>query len=287
MEWTSDGRLLVSEHSAGRVKDVTSGGDMRDVEPFAYGLNGPAGILCSSDGTILIAESWGGNVKDISGGGDASGSKPFSSGLSIPYSLCHVQKGDGTVHIYVSESDDSRESWISDITDGGERDESDKYIVDIPVVHGAPGVTPLNSWPNNWENFAATGCVKNWQDQSGPTGITSNHFIAIGGLGQIIDASAGGGAYIDLIRDNKLIAWGLSGLGGMKIHPTNGLIYAVEPAKGNIVVVNPANPKNYVFESPLIRGLIWPTCIRFSSDGATMYVCSQGNGVIWQITDFL
>ncbi len=34
MEWTPDGRLLVSEHTAGTVRDITKGGTLRRLNLF-------------------------------------------------------------------------------------------------------------------------------------------------------------------------------------------------------------------------------------------------------------
>lgn len=281
MEWTKDGRLLVSEHSAGRIKDVTGGGDMSDAKIFASGLKGPASILPLKDGRILISESWGGTIKDISNGGDMTEQEPFATGLSIPYSLVSITKSDGS-HIYVSESDASREAWISDVTSGGVRTENDKYVRDMPVMHGSPGVTPLESWPDRWEEYASSGCVKDWQDE----GRNGAHYVALGGLGQIMDVSPSGGMYIDIIRQKKLLAWGLHPIGGMKRHPKNDLLYVCEPLHGMVMAIDAKAQKNYTFEPPVVRGLQIPTCLRFSPDGETMYVCSQGHGVIWKITDF-
>lgn len=91
MEWTPQGRLLVSEHTAGRVMDITDGGDMRDAEPYAYGLQGPSAILPIND-HLLVAETWGGRVSDISAGGDASNGKRFATELSTPYSLSAIRR---------------------------------------------------------------------------------------------------------------------------------------------------------------------------------------------------
>ena len=61
MEWTQDGRLLVSETTAGRVTDISRGGDFIDASPFAWGLETPASICPMPDGSIYTVEIWGGS----------------------------------------------------------------------------------------------------------------------------------------------------------------------------------------------------------------------------------
>lgn len=90
MEWTADGRLLAAEHTAGRVVDITDGGDLRDAKPFATGLQGPTSILPLPDGRILVSEMWSGRIADITDGGDVSDREPFAEGLRGPYSLSRI-----------------------------------------------------------------------------------------------------------------------------------------------------------------------------------------------------
>lgn len=277
MEWTNDGRLLVSEHSAGQIKDITAGGNALNIPPFAFNLKGPAGILPRSDGSILVAETWGGTIRDIASGGDMSSTTPYSQNLSAPYSLVERELS-GVPQVFVSEMYNGRDSWIDNITDGAN---PKRYVDEIPARPGAAGPTPLSSWPDEWQKFAGSGCVINWQDGKG-----SVHYIAVGSLGMILDVSSSGGKYFDLLINKKAIAWDLQRVGGIKLHPTNGLLYAVEPEAGNVIAINPSTPKSYRFEPPVIRGLTRPTCIRFSEDGLIMYVCGQGEGVIWKVTDF-
>src|SRR5688572_8044009 len=103
MNWTKDGRLLVSETTAGQIKDITDGGDMKDAAPFAWGLEGPAAIGTLSDGRLLCVESWGGSICEITGGGDMSGKPRLLSSLVLPYSLVVRPTDDGDV-LYYNES---------------------------------------------------------------------------------------------------------------------------------------------------------------------------------------
>ena len=135
MEWTLDGRLLVSQSTAGSVVDITDGGNMLNATPFATGLQGPASILPRKTGEILVAEMWGGTVRDISQGGDVSSDQPWIDGLSGPYSLAEK---DG--RIFVTESYNGRDSWLSEIT--GKRRREQPVVSNIPVSPGYVGQTP-------------------------------------------------------------------------------------------------------------------------------------------------
>ena len=286
MEWTPDGRLLVSEHTKGQVKDVTraliQGGDMSEIEPFAYGLDGPASIAPLQDGRILVAETWSGCIKDISGGGDMRKAQPFAVGLSMPYSIVEIVRDRGS-NIYVSEGFGPHRGQITEVTDGGDRDNFRAYVTGLPSVPGEAGLTPLRSWPHRWEEFAAAGCVKDWETP----GPSRTHYIAVGPLGQIIDVTDGGGDYLDLVEQGRLVAWGLHRLGGMILNRLDERIYAVEPKNGNVIAVDPTVPTNCQFEPPVVRGLNMPTCPRFSDDGQTLFVCDSGVGGVWRVNDFL
>lgn len=104
-------------------------------------------------------------------------------------------------------------------------------------------------------------------------------------MGQILDITEGGD-YFDLIRSDKLIAWGLNRIGGMHYNKYDNNIYAVEPEAGSVVRVDIDKKQNYKFAPRVIQGLNFPTCPRFGDNGKTLYVCSSGDGVIWKVTDF-
>lgn len=282
MEWTSGGRLLVSESSAGQVKDVTDGGDMKDVAPFAWGLNGPTAIRPLPDGRLLITESWGGTIKNIASGGDASDEVPLVSGRSLPYSLAYRNFGDGEESLYLSESNPTVESWITKIPLGTMVPEL--FIGEIPTRFGVPGLSPLSAWPN-WRESATYGCDATvWND---PDPARAKIWGCSGVLGVVFDATDPYDSLNALIKDKGLIGWGLNRAGGLKVHPTNGKIYLVEPNDGNVMMVDPDKTDEcYLFATPVVRGLTRPNCLRFSSDGNTMYVCDRGSGVVWEITNF-
>lgn len=94
MEWSLDGRLLISERESGRVVDVTDGGDMRGDPPVvAYGMGRPASILPIEPDTVLVADVRDGKVLNIAQGGDVGARAPFASGLESPYSLAALPSG--------------------------------------------------------------------------------------------------------------------------------------------------------------------------------------------------
>ncbi|MFK7604332.1 hypothetical protein ACI3L1_19250 [Deinococcus sp. SM5_A1] len=284
MEWMLDGRLLVSEHTTGQVIDITKGGDMRGAKPFAWGLKGPASMLPLEDGRILISETWGGRIKDISSGGDVSELEPFAYELEMPYTLGFMTKPDGSPRITASESFGPFHTQNTDVTQGGGRQNHVPYVMRMPSIPGSPGLTPVDlpNWAEKWENFAAAGCTKSWT-----TMVNNELFVAIGAVGQVLKVPEGGGDYLELVDSGHLAAWGLQRLGGMKGHPVDGLIYAVQPEFGNVIAFDPDEPANQRFQPPVVQGLNFPTCPRFSEDGDIMYVCSSGDGVIWKVTNYL
>ncbi len=287
MEWAQDGRLLVTEHAAGRIKDVTAGGNMVDAPAIAFGLEGPSGILPLDDGRILVAETWGGRIKDISQGGDMRLKPPFAHGMSMPYSMVAANKGQ-KYRLFVSECENYRTAWVTDFTEGGGRPAQTKYISGLPVIPGTPGITPIEitDWENQWVNYATANILRPWQEFGGLN--KEEHYISVGPLGQILEISDSmDGQYSSFAASDKIIAWGLNRIAGIKLHPTNGMLYCTEPETGSVVAIDPRKKTNGRFLPPVVRGLVGPTCLRFSRDGSIMYVCGQLEGVIWHITDFL
>lgn len=280
MERTPDGRLLISQSTAGSILDITKGGDMLNSKPFAKGLSGPASILPRKTGEILVAEMWGGSVRDISTGGDISKNPAWMEELSGPYSLAEVKIKDRN-KLYVTESYNGRDSWLSEITGAQKRQ---KPVIDnIPVTPGYVGLTPIEAWPTDWQKYALGGCVKNWETSSTDG---KKHYLAISDLGQVMDITGVKGDYMQLVKDKRAIAWGLKQVGALKPHPTNGLLYITQPSSGEVMALDPSKPQNYHFQPPVLQGLKYPSCVRFSEDGETMYVCDQADGVVWKVRDF-
>lgn len=279
MEWTPDGRLLVSEHTAGQVKDITSGGDMAHREPLAYGLRGPASILPLDDGRILVSELWSDRVTDISAGGDVSNVPPFAEGLTGPYSLT-VLNGRIAVVEHVGQGS----GQITEITDGGGRTNHRVVLSKIPSqpMPGLEGLTPPEAWPNDWPKFFFA-CA-DWKTRVTMGGET---FLVVNSspLGQILRVPDHGGDYLDFVEQGYLLASGLGWMGGMIQHPTSGSLFVTQPLQGTIAKVDLAEVRDYRFDPAVVQGLNTPTCIRFSPDGNTAFVCSIPTGSIWKISN--
>jgi len=289
MEWTPDGRLLVSEHTAGTVRDISKGGDASKAKPLAYNLQGPAAIRPTEDGKVLVVETWGGAIVDIAGGGDATKLPKLTENLKGPYTLAVLNLGKKGKTLFLSESSSSFMTQITRLSLGNHEREPKAFILDIPARHGEPGLTPPESWPDKWEKYAAAGCVKNWIDDAAGRDF---FYLAVGSLGQIFrinpDELPEKITYSELVaHPNALVAWGLHRLGGMRFHPSSGLLFAVQPEMGEVIAVDPAQPGNYHFQPPVVRGLRMPTCVRFSQDSEKMYVCSSADGVVWEVEGFL
>lgn len=279
MEWTITGRLLVSEHTAGRVMDITNGGDMLDAQPFASGLRGPSSILPVGD-RLLVAETWSGRITDIINGGKFNPANVFADGLVSPYSLAAIAVDEiASPRIFVSERLSLFNGQITDVSDGGSREAFRPHVTNVPVK---PGKTPLDAWPSGWEKIASAGC----ENAPWVTDSAGELYFEVGHLGQIVRSPQDGGDYPELEEMGCVVAWGLDRIGGMKAHPTDGQIYAVAPDRGSVVSVDPTTSTHYGFNPAVVQGFGQPTCVRFNDTGEVMYVCSSGDGVIWKVSDF-
>lgn len=280
MEWTLDGRLLVSEHTAGQIKDVTSGGDMGAVRPYASGLEGPASILPLSDGRILVSELWGGRVTDIRGGGDVSDRPAFARELTAPYSLTHLG-----ARIFVVERSGRSTTQITDITAGGGRTGHQPYVTRIPTVPmpGVEGLAPLGSDPYKWMQF--TSACGGWTSR---LTVEDKEWVlaSSSALGQILRVPHEGGDYLDLVDRGCLLADGLGWMGGKKQCLRDGRVYVTQPLIGSVTAVEASGSHDYRFRSPVVRGINMPTCVRFDPTGNSMLVCSMPTGSIWKVTGF-
>lgn len=291
MEWTPDGRLLVSDLTAGKVFDITDGGDATKLTPVAEGLGGPAAIVPVDD-HILVAESVAGRVSDVGSGKRQT----FADGITFPYSMIKYEK-EGVRRILVSEAVSEFRSQYLDITQGGQRDDFDVFISDIPrrLVHmfagkyPAPFVlgegypVPSGSGPSILMNGCnAWGTMLAFDDGSVHLGMK------IGSLGAFIRVPDEGGSAFDLLEDrSNVLASGLDPVAsGCIQHPTNGKVYITQPLSGEVRAFDPNRPGYLGFEPPVISGLNQPTCVRFSPDGEFMYACGQGDGVVWRVANY-
>jgi hypothetical protein len=291
MEWTLDGRLLVVERTAGKVKDATQGGDMAEVKPFAWSLAGPASICPLPDGRVLLSEFWRGRVVDISPGGNAERMPIFADGLIRPYSLvCLLGRDGAPPRIFVGTSDQASAPGdltgsVTEITSG----RATKFISDIPDggrSPGAEGFAPPESWPDEWILYAKK-CKKTWVTNIKGPGKYQQLVIASSSMGRILvyPVENGPGDGLSLAARHT-VAYDTREMGGIIAHPENGLLYVTEPMAGSVLAVDPRDCRAYTFDPPVVRGLPDPTCVRFSPEGERMLVCSPTNGVIWEVRGF-
>ncbi|MCP9487553.1 MAG: hypothetical protein MSC30_17035 [Gaiellaceae bacterium MAG52_C11] len=112
------------------MKDITDGGDARDIPALATGLRGPAALLPIDD-RILVTEMLAGRVTDIAAGGDFADAEPFATGLRLPYNIVGLPHPDG-VRVLVSEDASLGIAQYTDITEGGERPDYRPFITMIP-----------------------------------------------------------------------------------------------------------------------------------------------------------
>ena len=258
MEWTRDGRLLVCEHTAGRIVDITTGGDMKHSEPFAFRLEGPAAIVPQDD-RILVSESWSGKVTALPlEGGDATRAQAYAEGLRHPYGLSQDREG----RLFVSEKVDGFRSQVTEISDGldGKRR---TFVANIPTQPAPPGRTPLGDYPvDEWDRYSAGGCSDSWPDFSGP-----DRMLTVGELGIIVRLLPDGGDLLGMLERHAsevVVAWGLGRTAGMKYNPADGTYYVAQPQQGSVLAIDPDAPANYVLTPPVVRGLNQPSCVRFS-----------------------
>lgn len=291
MEWTPDGRLLVSDLTAGKVFDITDGGDVTQMTPVADGLGGPAAIVPVDD-RILVAESLAGRVSDIAGGT----ARTFANGINFPYSMALFEK-EGGRRILVSEAVSEFRSQYLDIAQGGERNDFKVFISDIPrrLVHIFAGKYPStfvlrNGYPlaeGNAPSILMNGCNA-WSTRLMLDDGSVHLGMKIGSLGAFVRVPDEGGSAFDMLEDrSNVLASGLDPVAaGCIQHPTNGKVYITQPLSGEVRAFDPNQPGYLGFEPPVISGLNQPTCVRFSPDGEFMYACGQGDGVVWRVANY-
>ncbi|ADB87474.1 hypothetical protein [Saccharolobus islandicus] len=266
MEWTPDGRLLVSEFGRGRILDVTKGGNMRDAVPFAYNLSHPAAILPYKD-RILVTDAGFNAILDITEGGDQSRPKIVAK-VSGPYGLA----------VYHNEIYSTFSTQIeSGIVKIGKNGEVIRFVTGFPVVYSI--------WSKIYKLISPCG---NWQIP-----LPEEMDILIfshGGLGKLYDISQGGD--FNYLEQNSLLVKGLNEQIGMIFNKHDKNLYIVESKGADVKSVSleelkiardKHEPIDLRFRVPIVSGFYEPRCVRFSEDGKIMYVCDIAAGVIWKI----
>lgn len=260
MGLTSDGRILVSEFSAGRVRDITEAGDYADTSRGAYatGLIRPGGIAPLADGRIMVADSGAGAIFDVTTPGPVTDAAAVFTDVPHPYSLLETSTG-----IFVSYSNDAWAGVVEVVP--GER-----FSLDPPTfVHSFPVEKTMEPFR------ASTGCGGSWA-----TTLKDGRFMfGHAALGAIFDVTNGGHFY-DL-REERY-AWGLQQPLGMIIDPLDGNLYVCERYTGVIKRIPHAG--GYArFAEPLIAGFQEPSCIRFTPDGSRAYVCDRALDTVYRL----
>lgn len=115
---TRDGTLLVAEHDAGEITDITIGGDMSAAPPFTDGLTGPRDMAELADGTVLVADQHLDSVFDALYPGGGTVGLPFAEGLNLVRGLTTVDNGSIYATIEVFPQGVST-FFVMDITAGG------------------------------------------------------------------------------------------------------------------------------------------------------------------------
>jgi hypothetical protein len=260
MGLTRDGRILVSEFSGGRVRDVTTPGDYADPQKglYASGMVHPGGILPLQGGRILVADSFGDAIYDITEEGAVKADAAVFSDVPHPYSLVEVGE-----KVFVSYSNDALAGVVEVVP--GERFTLEKrtFVQDFPVV-------------KTMEPFRmGGGCGGSWA-----TVLKDGRFLfGHAALGAIYDVTGGGDFYE--LREQRY-AWGLQQPLGMIIDPLDANLFVCERYTGVIKRIPHAGGYSR-FAEPLIAGFQEPSCIRFTSDGSQAYVCDRALDTVYRL----
>jgi len=271
MEWTQDGRLLVSEFLGGNVKDITEGGDARTQKPFAYNLGHPASLLTDYQGDrILVNDNGKGVVYDITNGGDVQKAQVIFRGVPGPYGL--VSHG-GQVYSTFS---NVRENGLVKIVEGGEFSEG------LMLVRGFP--RGVRETADARMEGVEIGDCGSWSARSVGDRLLYLH----SGLGIIFDLEneASGEHFERYSTDIPIVAQGLNKPLGFIAQEVDGEdVLFVAERFGHAVKAVP--PKSYGIDMryipPVATGFREPSCLRFSPDAKEMYVCDFAGGVVWKV----
>lgn len=263
MEWTPEGRLLVCELGRGRITDVTDGGDFRNAEPFAYNLKHPAGLLTTYQGNrILVADVGADAILDITGGGDASGARAIYEGAPGPYGL--VQHGDRDLCTTFSTPS---ETGVLRFQEGQPFLAEHRWAFGFPV-----GRSDLPYFVGTYK------CPKNWAVDV----FDGRLFFAHGLLGAIFDLTEST-SFSNLMERGGAWAWGLEKPLGMAVNPVDKCLYVAERGTGSVRRI-PHDGGDMRHVPPVVSGFLEPSCLRFTSDGLSLFVCDMYGCCVWKVT---
>ncbi|MBI3032784.1 hypothetical protein HYY69_04875 [Candidatus Woesearchaeota archaeon] len=274
MEWTADGRLLVSEFLGGTVKDITVGGDCRTIKPFAFNFGHPASILTNyKSNRIIVVDNGRGKIYDITAGGNAEKAPVVFSGIPGPYGLV---AHDGKVYSTFS---NSRENGLVKV------DEGKSFSDDLILTRGFP--RGVRETPDARMEGVEIGDCGSWSARSVGDRLLYLH----SGLGIIFDLEHDD----EKVRHHRcystnipIVAQGLYKPLGFTSQQINGqdVLFVAERFGHDIKVIPPDEygvDMRYI--PPVVTGFREPSCLRFSPSNLNeMYVCDFAAGVVWKIT---
>lgn len=260
MEWTKDGRLLVSEFGRGRVIDITDGGDYRDAKPFACGLKHPAGIITDYQGNRIIVVDTGNDcIVDITNGGDASKNEKIYSNIPAPYGMV-VFKGE-LYATYTSKEDNGLTKVSPNKT--------------FSLEHAHASSFPVGVSEHPYVIAGSAGCG-HWTAVVAKEKLLFNQTT----FGIIWDVTDKGEFNLDT---HKRFAWGLNKPVGMIYNEQLDFLFVAESGSGQIKAIPSDGNMDMRFVTPLVVGLKEPRCVRFTKDGMTMFACDMSSCCVWKI----
>lgn len=261
MEWTSDGRLLVSEFGRGRVTDITEQGDYRESKPFASGLKHPAGIITNYQGSrIVVADTGANRLVDITAGGDVAEAPEILGDVSAPYGLLLYK--DNLLATFTSET----QNGLIKVNKPGS-----KFLMEDVQVRNFP--VGVSGYPYVLAGSKACGC---WIVEA-----TNSKLLfcqtTFGTIYDVTDQKTFEGS------EHKKFAYGLDKPVGMINHPQTELLFIAESGSGTVRALPNDGDIDARFVPPIVTGLVAPRCVRFSKDGKTMYACDMSACCVWRI----
>jgi glucose/arabinose dehydrogenase len=260
MEWTAEGRLLVSEFGRGAVVDITDGGDYRNASPLATGLQNPAGLCTTFEGDrIVVADTGRSQIFEITDGGQFADAAPVAS---IPGVYGIVEMDNALYAVYSTDTENG-----------------------ITAVDGssfAPETAHFGKFPNGSRDHPSylpgmVACPSNWAALAFDD---SRMLYVHSGLGAIYDVSKPG----SFDTETPKFAEGLHRPLGMIYQPVTNLLYVAERGTGSIKPVPKEGCLDMRFVPPVASGFRQPSCLRFSPDGTMMYVCDMAENVVWRVS---
>ncbi|HHG3344890.1 TPA: hypothetical protein ACPVYT_004701 [Vibrio parahaemolyticus] len=261
MEFTQDGRLLVSEFGRGRITDITGGGDFRNSTPFVDNLVHPAGIVTNYQGDqILVADTGLQKIINVTKGGDASTCPIVYQGLEGAYGITVF--GDDLYAVYSNKLENG--------------------LVKIPSSVNVFSDQHIHSggYPNTTHNLPYFNSVLGGECGSWAAVVLENKLLyTVAGSGSIYDVTQ----HSTFSVQSSPFITGLDDPLGSWYVPEFEHIFIAERATGNIKAI-PKSGGYAKYYPALVTGLRRPSCLRFSPDLSAMFVCDFSNNAVMKLS---